>query len=263
MSVLFQSSTYNRTFIMVSSSDHISPLTGASPVVLLSKGGSAFAAAAGTVSEIGNGWYNVALTTADTNTVGELSYHCTATGGDDSDFADQVVAGLPVPTPPSLPQLTCGPVTFNYGTWVAMYPLFATLTQEQGVAYFNLATLICANSSTNPINRDGNLAALLYLLTCHFAWLNCPKDPSGNPAATGSAASPLVGRISNATEGSVSVATEWNAGSGSDLEAFLTQTQWGAAYWAATAQYRTARYLARPTRVINGLGFGLGRGLWT
>ena len=262
MSVVFQNATYNRTFIMVQSSDHITPLTGASPTVLLSKGGGAFAAAAGAVNEIGNGWYNVALTVADTNTVGELSYHCTAAGGDDSDFADQVVSSLPLPVPPSLPQLTCGPVTFSYATWIAMFPLFSPLTQEQGLAYFNLATLICANTSTNPINRDGNLAALLYLLTCHFAWLNCPKDASGNPAATGSPPSGLVGRISNATEGSVSVTTEWNAGSSSDLEAFLTQTEWGASYWAMTAQYRTARYLARPTRVVNGIGFGFGRGLW-
>ena len=56
--------------------------------------------------------------------------------------------------------------------------------------------------------------------------------------------------ISNASEGSVSVQTEWNAGSNQDdIEAFLIQTKYGAAYWAMTAQFRTARYMARPTIV--------------
>lgn len=150
------------------------------------------------------------------------------------------------------------PVVFNYATWIAMFPLFSPLTTEQGQGYFNLACLVCANNACNPANADGNLATLLYLLTCHFAWLNCPKDPNGNPAATGQAASALVGRISNASEGTVSVQTEWPMdGSATAQEKFLAQTEWGAAYWAATAQYRTARYLAMPTIVVNGLYPGI------
>lgn len=146
------------------------------------------------------------------------------------------------------------PVTFNFDTWIAMFPEFEPLSPPQGQAYFMLATAtIGANSCSNPAFPDGNLAALLYLLTAHFAILNCPKDASGNPAAGGSASSQLVGRISSAQEGSVNVQTEWNGGDASSLEAFLIQTKYGAAYWAGTAQYRTARYLARPTIVVNGL----------
>ena len=147
------------------------------------------------------------------------------------------------------------PVVFSYATWVAMFSEFSPLTPAQGQAYFNNATLICANSASNPINGDGNLAALLYWLTSHFAWLQCPKDSNGNPAATGAIASPLVGRISNAQEGSVSVQTEWDGGDKSDLEAFLLQTKYGAFYYSATSQYRTARYLARPTFVVPGPGW--------
>lgn len=152
---------------------------------------------------------------------------------------------------------TVPPVTFSYDVWVASFPEFSPLTPAQGQAYFNQATLICGNSCSNPINADGNLAALLYILTAHFAWLNCAKDANGNPSATGTP-NPLVGRVADASQGTVSVSTEWNSGgSPSDLEAFLIQTKYGSQYWAATAQYRTARYLANPTRVVNGLYPGI------
>ena len=146
------------------------------------------------------------------------------------------------------------PVGFNYETWTAMFPEFSPLSPTQGNAYFMRAGLICANALSNPIFRTGNLAPLLYLLTAHVAWLSCPKDANGNPAATGTNASELVGRINNASEGTVSVQTEWKGGGdGSALEAYLVQTKYGAEYFAQTSQWRTARYLARPTIVVNGL----------
>jgi len=107
MSIIKQGTAYTRTFILVESSNHISPLLGASPTVLISKNGGAFGAVTGTVSEVGNGWYAVMLTATDTNTAGELSFHVTATGGDDSDFADQIVAWNP-PIPPT-PPVPCAP----------------------------------------------------------------------------------------------------------------------------------------------------------
>lgn len=90
MALLKQSTTYTRTFLMIASSDHLSPLTGASPTVNISKAGGAFGAAAGTVTEIANGFYKIALTTADTGTVGDLAFHITAASGDNTDFVDQV-----------------------------------------------------------------------------------------------------------------------------------------------------------------------------
>ena len=67
-------------FLLVSSTDHITGATGLSPTVALSKNGSAFAAPAGAVSEIGNGWYKVAGNATDSNTLGPLLLHATATG---------------------------------------------------------------------------------------------------------------------------------------------------------------------------------------
>jgi Protein of unknown function (DUF4054) len=157
---------------------------------------------------------------------------------------------------------TTPPVTFSFEIWIASFPEFSALTPAQGQAYFNDASLICANSASNPINADGNLAALLYWLTSHFAWLKCPKDANGNPAATGQVASQLVGRISNASEGSVSVQTEWEmGGDATAMEKFLTQTKYGAAYWSMTSQYRTAHYLARPT-IVQNVPFGVMRGFF-
>lgn len=148
------------------------------------------------------------------------------------------------------------PVTFDFATWVAMFPEFAALSTPQGQGYFLRASLICGNSAANPMNGDGILAPMLYTLTSHIAWLNCPRDASGNPAATGSPPTPLVGRVSNASEGSVSVQVEWSAGmDASSLQAYFTQTKYGAEYWAASAPYRTARYIPRPTRVPLAGGF--------
>lgn len=87
-----QSTAYTRTFKMIDSADHLSKKTGLTCTVNLSKAGAAFAAAGGAVSEVANGWYKVALSTTDTNTLGDLSFYITASGADDTDFVDQVVA---------------------------------------------------------------------------------------------------------------------------------------------------------------------------
>lgn len=149
------------------------------------------------------------------------------------------------------------PVTFDPTAFVARYPEFAPLTMDQLQAYFNEACLYCANNTCNPAFADGTLATLLNMLTAHVAWLNAPRDGNGNPAATGQPAAPIVGRISSANQGSVSVQADMgDTNAGSPSQAWYMQTKYGAAYWAATAQYRTARYSARPTFVPSGIYTG-------
>ena len=92
MAAYKQSVAYTATFVMIDSSDHVSKKTGLTVTVNIAKAGGSFGAAGGTVTEIANGWYKVALTTTDTNSLGDLSFHCTATGADDTDFKDQIVA---------------------------------------------------------------------------------------------------------------------------------------------------------------------------
>lgn len=87
-----QSTTaYAIPFLLVSSTDHISPATGVTPTVTLSKNGGTFASPSGTVSEIGSGWYKIAGNATDSNTLGSLTLHATGTGADPSDTMFEVV----------------------------------------------------------------------------------------------------------------------------------------------------------------------------
>jgi hypothetical protein len=52
---------------LVLSTDHISPATGKTVTVSVSKDGAALGAITGTVAEIGSGWYLVSLSQADSN----------------------------------------------------------------------------------------------------------------------------------------------------------------------------------------------------
>lgn len=84
--------TYPLFFLMVDSTDHLTGKTGLTPTVTLSKNGAGYGAAAGAVSEIGNGLYKVAGNATDSGTLGELWLHATATGADPTDVAYAVVA---------------------------------------------------------------------------------------------------------------------------------------------------------------------------
>jgi hypothetical protein len=77
---------------MVSSTDHVTPVTGLSPTVVISKNGGAFASPSGAVSEIGNGWYAIAGNATDRDTLGELLIHATGTGADPVDDRYMIVA---------------------------------------------------------------------------------------------------------------------------------------------------------------------------
>ena len=79
-------------FFMVDSADHVSGKTGLTLTVTLSKAGGSFASAAGSVTEIANGWYKVAGNATDSNTLGPLLLHATGTGADPTDVAYEIVA---------------------------------------------------------------------------------------------------------------------------------------------------------------------------
>ncbi len=142
-----------------------------------------------------------------------------------------------------------GVVTFVYADWAALYPQFATtVNNNQAANCFNQATLYCANDDCAIIPYDAAATPpvlqrlpILYLLTAHVAQLQYGSVMGGTAVPAG----PLVGRVSSATQGSVSVSVEMK---GPDAAAWFNQTQWGAMAWQAMAQYRTARYRASPGR---------------
>ncbi len=132
-------------------------------------------------------------------------------------------------------------VTFNYVAWQQRYPELAPyVSSSLAQLYFNEAQLYCDNTTQSPVQDVPTLTMLLNMVTAHIAALNAPL---------GAPSSPLVGRITNATEGSVTVATQNDYPPGSAQ--WFQQTKYGAAFWAATVQYRSMRYVPGRARVGN------------
>lgn len=132
-----------------------------------------------------------------------------------------------------------GIVIFDPVEFKELYPSFSSLTDPQLNNAFSLATMYLANTECSVVSDVAQRKTLLYLLTAHIAKMQYGEygqKPGG-----------LVGRISSATEGSVSVSAEYAAAAGSAQ--WYLQTSYGASYWEATARYRVARYVAGPTGV--------------
>lgn len=117
-------------------------------------------------------------------------------------------------------------VTFDYAAWSQAYPEFSNVTQQQidarilPVANQAIAGFIgCVASAQDQTN-------FLWLMVAHLCMLNfgTAKSP-----ATG-----LVGRISSATEGSVSVDVDFTT---SKAQAWYAQTTYGATFWQLAKPY--------------------------
>jgi len=143
------------TFLMVQSADHITGLTGASPTVTLSKNGAAFASPSGAVSEIANGWYKVAANATDTNTLGDLLLHATATSGDPTDIQYQVVGYNPL-----LANLATNPVLLNGQTLTvggAVTVSAGTLASTTNITAGTLTLVTTATNLTNNTPTAGTI----------------------------------------------------------------------------------------------------------
>ena len=93
--MLKQSTARNLMVFLTDSADHVTGKTGATLTITLSKNGAAFASVSPTVTERGDGWYSLALTSGNTDTLGDLVLHITASGADPIDLREQVFAALP------------------------------------------------------------------------------------------------------------------------------------------------------------------------
>lgn len=136
--------------------------------------------------------------------------------------------------------------TFVYADFIVSYPAFATAPPKITLqAFFDIAgELYLRNDGTGRVRSVGAQTALLYMLTAHLAQLSFGAD--------GESPSGLVGRIASATQGSVTVSTDYPATPNS---AWFVQTPYGANFWQATAAYRSvAAYRRGPSRFGNGFG---------
>lgn len=126
-----------------------------------------------------------------------------------------------------------GVVTFSYPQWAARYPeLAAAVLQPEAQAYFDEACLYLNNTALSVVRDLAARALILNMITAHIAQLN--------RKVSGALASPIVGRISSATQGSVTVQAAFEGAKGSAQ--WWLQTPYGTAAWQALARYRTAHY---------------------
>lgn len=90
MRTLSKSTVANIMVFMTDETDHISGKEGLTLTINASKNGSAFAAITPTVTDRSYGWYNLALTTSHTDTVGDFVLHIDSEGADPTDVLMQV-----------------------------------------------------------------------------------------------------------------------------------------------------------------------------
>jgi hypothetical protein len=122
-----------------------------------------------------------------------------------------------------------GVVVFDPVEFRELYPSI-TATDAQLEDYFAMAESFLDNTECSVVKDLGSRKRMLYLLVAHIATITGMAE-KGNP---------VVGRISNATEGTVSVSLDY--GTMGNNERWYLQTPWGAMYWQLTKRYRSAVY---------------------
>ena len=125
-----------------------------------------------------------------------------------------------------------GVVAFDSAAFLVRYPEFASINTDLLSAFFDEATLIVNNTQSSKVKGLTERKVLLWLLTAHLTEINQGTDGSGP--------SGMVGRVSSASEGSVSVGSSWASSSASQ---WYDQTGYGAEFWALTAKYRRMHYV--------------------
>lgn len=135
---------------------------------------------------------------------------------------------------------------FDYALWSASYPeLQASVSEQLAGALFRRAALFLNNTDGSPVYDVDTRLDLLNLIVAHLAALGGAGQAGG--------ANGLVGRVTSASEGDVSVQVD--AGPSSAGSAWWLQTSYGFQYWTATAGYRTMRYVPGPVPNMEPIGF--------
>lgn len=128
-------------------------------------------------------------------------------------------------------------VIFDPARFKERYPAFAGVSDSLLQSYFDEAGLYLANDCCSPVKSMTKREQLLWMLTAHIAMLSGALNPGGMPG--------MVGRVSSAAEGSVSISSEYNV---PGTAAWFAQTPFGASFWQATSYLRAFRYRPRCTR---------------
>jgi len=148
--------------------------------------------------------------------------------------------------------------TFILSDWRAQFPMFSNVGDAQVMAAETAAAQICRNDGGSPIPTQyvDTQTQALYWLTAHICQLL--YGSVSQPATPG-----LLGRVSDAAEGTVHVGTEYMPMT--PTNAWFNQTQFGAFYWQLILPWRLGFYVPKITPLVQpfanmGLGFGGRRG---
>ena len=128
-------------------------------------------------------------------------------------------------------------VVFSPTAFKARYPEFNAVSDARLSLFFDEATLYLSNQPNSIVQNETKRSVLLNMLTAHIAFIGGALGASGQPTP--------VGRVSNASEGSVSAALDYGV---PYTAAWFAQSQYGASFWQATLSIRSFRYIANPTR---------------
>lgn len=142
-----------------------------------------------------------------------------------------------------------GVAVFDSAMFLARYPEFASVSVPTLQSYFCEAGLYLNNTTCSIVRNVSSRLVLLNMLTAHIAFLGGALTADGQPRP--------VGRVSQATEGTVNATFEYTAQPTPGSGPWFNQSQYGAAFWQATTQYRSARYSPQPTRVGGFTGRGV------
>lgn len=137
-----------------------------------------------------------------------------------------------------------GVAVWNPGIFLAMFPEFTNAYNANPARYealFNYrAPRFLSNADDSPVCDVQKRLGLLNMLVAHISFL------AGDLSADGQARP--VGRVSDASEGSVSASFDYGVANQNNGQWF-NQSQYGSEFWQATSSLRGFRYSPRPTFV--------------
>ena len=141
-------------------------------------------------------------------------------------------------------------VTFDPTAFKAEYPEFAAVTDARATVMFTMAEQsMLDNTDNSPVMDVDFRTQLFYMLVAHLLTIlgAAPTTPTNTPP----------GRISQATEGTITAAFEYVMPVGSAIAPWFLQTKYGAMYWTFTAPFRSMKYAVNGG---SGIGFAIAYG---
>lgn len=144
-------------------------------------------------------------------------------------------------------------ITFVPADFKLNYPEFTSTPDARTLVMFGIAEQsLLDNSDGSPVMDTAYRTQLFYMLVAHLLVLL----GTGSGGAPGTINAP-PGRLSSATEGTVSTAFEYNMPQGSAMAAWYLQSKYGAMFWTSTARFRSAIYIGKPSGVGTAQAYGV------